>query len=130
MTPAWIAFVLSATLLPQARALTPVDERQRIASERAQVQAAFAQRERECHERFMVSDCLEKARRDRREALERLRYQDVILDEAQRRQRAVERMEDIRSKVGSGPPPMRQRLGQAEQVRFRAQPAMPASAAR
>ena len=131
MTPAWIALVLSVTLLTQAGATTPaVDERQRIASERAQVQAAYARRERECHERFMVSDCLEQARRERRESMERLRYQDVILDEAQRKQRAVQRMQNIRSKERSDPPPMRKRLSDAAQVRFRAEPAIPASAAR
>ena len=78
----------------------------------------------------MVSDCLEQARRERRESMERLRYQDVILDEAQRKQRAVQRMQNIRSKERSDPPPMRKRLSDAAQVRFRAEPAIPASAAR
>lgn len=133
MTPAWLVFVLSAALLPQVRAATPGDERherQRIASERAQVQAVYVQRERECEQRFMVTACIEEVRRSRREALERLRYQDAILDEAQRRQRALQRIQDIHGKVSAGPAPPRQRLGEAAHVRLQTQPESPASAAR
>jgi hypothetical protein len=133
MTPAWLVLVLSAALLPQACAATPRDEqheRQRIAFERAQVQAFYLNRERECEKRFTVTACIEEARRSRREAMERLRYQDVILDEAQRRQRALQRIQDIHGKVSAGPAPPRQRLGEAAHVRLHAQPESAASAAR
>ena len=76
-------------------------ERQRIAAERAEVEKAFAAREAECRERFVVTSCLDAARRDRRDAMERLRQQQVVLDEAQRKQRAAERIEDIRNKVSA-----------------------------
>jgi hypothetical protein len=76
-------------------------ERQRIAAERAEVEKAFAAREAECRERFIVTSCLDAARRDRRDAMERLRQQQVVLDEAQRKQRAAERIEDIRNKVSA-----------------------------
>jgi colicin import membrane protein len=94
--------VLGAVVCGPARALDAAEERaerQRIDSERAQVDAAYAQRERECRERFVVTSCLEDAQRDRRLALERLRQQQAILDEAQRKQRAAQRMDDIRNKV-------------------------------
>jgi len=92
---------LAAAALPAA-AIDPAAERaerRRIESERSQVEAAFAQRERECRERFVVTSCLEDARRDRRQSLEQLRQQQAILDESQRKQRAAQRMDDIRSKV-------------------------------
>ena len=133
MKPAWLAIALSAALLPQALAVTPGEERrerERIASERAQVQALYAQRERECQQKFIVTACLEEARRTRREALERLRREDVLLDEAQRRQRARQRMEDISSKVSAGPSPTRGRTGEPARVRWNAWVVAPASAAR
>jgi colicin import membrane protein len=76
-------------------------ERQRIAAERAEIDKAYAAREAECHQRFVVTSCLDAARRDRREALERLRHQQVLLDEAQRKQRAAQRIDEIRAKVSS-----------------------------
>ena len=96
--------VLLAGLLAAQRAAAvdpPGDqvERERIKSERAQVEAAFARRERACREHFVVTSCLDDARRDRREAMERLRQQQQVLDEAQRKQRAAQRMDDIRAKV-------------------------------
>jgi len=74
-------------------------ERARIKSERAQVEAAYAQRERECRTRFVVTSCVDEARGDRRQALERLRLQQELLDEQQRKQRAAQRMDEIRTKV-------------------------------
>jgi len=94
--------VLAAALPAVSAAFTPEEERierERIKSERAQVEAAYATRERECRDRFVVTSCIEGARRDRRQALERLRRQQEVMDEAQRKQRAAQRMEDIRSKI-------------------------------
>lgn len=99
------AVVLFLALAAGALPVSAIDpaaeraERQRIESERAQAEAAFARRERECRERFVVTSCLDDARRDRRQALEGLRQQQAILDEGQRKQRAAQRMDDIRSKV-------------------------------
>jgi colicin import membrane protein len=75
-------------------------ERARIKSERAKVEAAYAQRERDCRTRFVVTSCIEEARRDRRQSLEGLRLQQEVLDEQQRKQRAAQRMDEIRAKVG------------------------------
>ncbi|HEX6705441.1 MAG TPA: hypothetical protein VF169_11825 [Albitalea sp.] len=85
-----------------AMALDPAAERAeraRIESERKQAEADYTRRELECRERFVVTSCLDDARRDRRLALEGLRHQQAILDEAQRKQRAAQRMDDIRGKV-------------------------------
>ncbi|HEV7915069.1 MAG TPA: hypothetical protein VGP22_14980 [Albitalea sp.] len=99
-TLSWLLLGLAASV--PAHALDAAEERaerQRIQSERVQVDAAYLQRERDCRARFVVTACLEGAQRDRRQAVERLRQQQVILDEAQRKQRAAQRMDDIRNKV-------------------------------
>jgi hypothetical protein len=74
-------------------------ERERIRSERAQVEAAFVEREQGCRQRFVVTSCVDAARSERRQALEDLRRQQEVLDAEQRKQRAAQRVEAIRSKV-------------------------------
>jgi len=94
--------LLLALAAGAAHAIDPAEERaerQRIAAERAQAHAAYAQREQACRERFIVTSCLDEAKRERRQALERLRQQEAVLDEGQRKQRAAERLEDIGAKV-------------------------------
>jgi hypothetical protein len=73
-------------------------ERQRIRAERAQVQARYADTVRECNRRFVVTSCVEGARAERRQALNRLSNQELVLDQAERRQRAAQRAADIRAK--------------------------------
>ncbi len=94
--------VLAAGVLPAARALDPLEERterQRIGAERAEAEAAYARQEKLCRERFVVSSCLDDAKRERRRALERLRQQEAVLDEGQRKQHAAQRLEDIGAKL-------------------------------
>jgi hypothetical protein len=63
------------------------------------VQAAYAQRERECRQHFVVTSCINQARREQRRALEALRKQLEVLDEAQRKGHAAQRLEGIESKL-------------------------------
>src|SRR5207248_11384647 len=98
-----LLLMLAVGVPPASRAQTPADERaerDRIASQRAHAQAAYAERERACRERFVVASCLDDAQRDRRQALERLRQQEAVLDEGLRKQRAAQRLEDIGTKLG------------------------------
>ena len=76
-------------------------ERTRIARERAEATALFEQRQRECGQRFAVTACVDQARAEHRQVLSRLRRQEGVLDEAQRKQRAAQRMADIREKVSA-----------------------------
>lgn len=102
MRPLLVAVLLALLLPGGALAFTREEERierERIRSERAQAEAAYASRERDCRGRFVVTSCIEDAQRDRRQALERLRRQEEVMDEAQRKQRAAQRMEDIRGKL-------------------------------
>jgi colicin import membrane protein len=73
-------------------------ERARIREERAQAQRLYEDRERTCHDRFAVTGCLDAARAQRREALDRLRHEELVLDSAERKQRAASRATRIREK--------------------------------
>lgn len=77
-------------------------ERARIQSERAAANSGFLERERECRTRFVVTACVNAARRDQRETLARLRSEEAVLDDAQRKQRAAQRMDTIREKLDKG----------------------------
>ena len=84
-------------------------ERERIARERAAASARYAEQERECHRRFVVTNCIEAAQVERRETMEHLRAQQRVLDEADRKRRAAERMQAIRDRIEQAPgapPPM------------------------
>ena len=73
-------------------------ERERIRTERAQAEQRFAEAERDCNTRFVVTSCVEAARAQRRDALSRLRNEELVLDQAERRQRAAERAAAIHDK--------------------------------
>ena len=83
---------------------TETEERTRITGERAAAQSAYVSRERDCQNSFVVTSCVETARRDLREVLLRLRRQEAMLDEMQRRERAAQRMETIRKRPGAAEP--------------------------
>lgn len=78
---------------------TDAQERARIAAERRAAETTYAEQVRECQGRFAVTPCIEEARAARREKMMALRRQQALLDEAQRKQRAAERMAAIRDKV-------------------------------
>lgn len=73
-------------------------ERGRIAQERSEATALHDQRRRECEQRFAVTACVEEARADHRQTMMRLRRQEALLDEAQRKERAAQRLAAIERK--------------------------------
>ncbi len=77
---------------------TEAQERARITTERGAAQSAFDSRERDCQNSFVVTPCVEDARRDLREVMLRLRRQEAMLDEMQRRERAAQRLEMLRNR--------------------------------
>ena len=81
------------------------DDRARIARERAAIEATWVARERECVARFVVTSCVEDAQRARRAGLAELRRQEIVLDEAQRRERAAARLESLEKKLRQRPEP-------------------------
>jgi colicin import membrane protein len=99
----WLRSLLGLASLAWLPVLAQVDanqadERERITRARAAVEARFAQRQAECQTRFAVTDCVDDAKRERREALAPLRKQAMILDDAQRKQRSAQRLEEVRRK--------------------------------
>jgi colicin import membrane protein len=97
--PALLAACALLAALPARAADSDDAERSRIASERAAIEATFAARERECRERFVVTSCVDEARRERRRGLDALRARQLQLDEARRRERAAERRAELAAKA-------------------------------
>jgi type IV secretory pathway VirJ component len=78
---------------PMASAVAaPADERERLATERRAVDTRHAEAVAACQLRFLVSDCVALARSQQRLALDGLRRQQLLLDDARRRDRAAERL--------------------------------------
>ena len=74
-------------------------ERSRIAQERAEIEARYAERERACRERFVVTSCVDDAKRDRRRGLDALRARQLELDEQSRRERTAARRAELAAKA-------------------------------
>lgn len=106
------AAAAAAALPVQAEA--PTAERVRIAAERSRVEAQYQGEERACWGRFAVNDCLAEARARRRSALADLRRQEISLNDAERKQRAAERLRAIEQRpdpapAAAAPPKIRDR---------------------
>ena len=98
-----LAFLLAAGLaLPAAAQNQQAEEaaeRARIASERTRIEAEFEQANKACYQKFAVNDCIADARAKRRELLADLRRQELVLNDADRRRRSSERLEEIEKKT-------------------------------
>jgi colicin import membrane protein len=86
-----------------AAAATPAqrdaEERRQITEERAAAEAKFAGRERDCSQRFIVTSCLDEAKAERRQALDKLRERQIVLDEARRQERSETRQAELQEKA-------------------------------
>ncbi len=92
---------LALALLATVAAAAPdsdAAERARIAADRQAVEVRFEAAKRDCEARFLVNNCLEQARQERRLALQPLQRQTHLLDDARRRARAVERLRAIQER--------------------------------
>ena len=70
-------------------------ERDRIAREREALTARRQQEEAVCYQRFAVEDCLRGVRAKARETHDRLRAQEIEINDAERREKAAERLRAI-----------------------------------
>lgn len=95
----WFA-ALAGVWCGAALADEPAD-RARLAAERTEVEARYSERAKACQDNFFVTACVDAAHKDRREALDRIRVQQQALDDADRKQRAAERLRRIHEKVGA-----------------------------
>ncbi|WP_353093285.1 hypothetical protein [Methylibium sp.] len=73
--------------------------RERLSTERRQVERDYAAQERECTQRFLVTACVDAAKAQRRDALKRLSTREAALDDAERTRRAAARQQHIDAKL-------------------------------
>src|SRR4051812_20478778 len=95
--PLLLLAMLSAALLAHAQDLAAqrTAEKARLGAERARIEAAFAVQDKACYQKFAVTDCQNAARASRREALSGLRKQELVINEAERRERGASREAEI-----------------------------------
>lgn len=93
LAASWAVLAATATSDLDGRA-----ERTRIASERAAAESRYADEQAECRQRFVVTSCVDEAKARRRETLGRLKHQELVLDEQDRRRRAAARLQAIEEK--------------------------------
>jgi hypothetical protein len=98
-------------------------ERARIGQERERAEALYTQARADCYQRFAVNSCLRDARRARRVVIDRLRAEEIVLDdakrlvEAQAQQRRVEARQAEHARQEAA-----REQEEAERARNRAQP--------
>lgn len=95
----WLAAVGAQEVAPTPAALDADIERQRMGQERAGHEARYLQTERVCYSRFAVSDCLRDARKTRRLALDELRRQELVLNDLERKNKAIAALKRIEDKL-------------------------------
>jgi colicin import membrane protein len=94
-----LGVLVAGAARPAAAASADDAERAQIAAERAAIEARYEARERECTQRFVVTSCVDDAKRERREGLDVLKARQLALDEARRRARAAERSSELAAKA-------------------------------
>lgn len=67
-------------------------EREHIDTERHAAESRFLRAQTDCQTRFIVTECLDAARAERRKTLDGLQKRQLVLDDARRRERAAERL--------------------------------------
>src|SRR5262249_17494277 len=72
--------------------------RQKLSGQRAAAQARYDASVRECERGFVVTDCVNRAKAERRATMDRLSREQASLDDLLRKRRAEERRERIAEK--------------------------------
>ncbi len=70
-------------------------QRERIAKDRRAVERDAQQAQQACTQQFAVTDCVNRAKAERRERLRPLEQEQALLDETVRKRRAAERLAQI-----------------------------------
>ena len=129
--PRALAWALLAAAPAQVAAADTAEQREqlraRIQTERERIEARFSADMAACQQRFAVTACADEASQRRREALAGPRAQAFMLDDMERRERAVARREAVIAKqreAASRPAPS---LPASAPLARRVQPAAPAA---
>jgi colicin import membrane protein len=93
-----------AAILPVHAQETDVEakeakERDRIKAEKAVVEERFKVEEHACRQKFAVNDCVDRARRSRRDDMAGLQRQEQVLNDAERKRRSAERRKELDERV-------------------------------
>jgi len=98
----WILVLVGGlTAVAAGAADAPADDaqrRERLEAERAAAQGRYDAAVGQCQGEFAVTGCVDRAKAERRSALDRLAREEAALDDAQRRRRAEERRQRIAAK--------------------------------
>lgn len=94
-----LALLAAATAASAQSGLTSGADAANIQSERHAVEQRFEAARLDCAGRFALTACLDRARAARRHDLDALAKREAVLDDAQRRARAAERLRAIDDKV-------------------------------
>lgn len=81
-------------------------EHERIRREREALRVQRQQDESACYQRFAVEDCLRRVRAGVRDAEARLRMQEIELNDAERKEKAAERLKIIEERQRAAPAPL------------------------
>lgn len=80
-------------------AVDAVKDRARISAQRADAKSTLAEKERACQQEFAEAACVEAVRKAQRAVLTRLRNEELALDDAQRKESAARRRQELLDKV-------------------------------
>ena len=108
---AFFGLLLALPALSGAQESTDTAELARIDAQRDRAETEFASQERACYARFAVNDCIETARKRRRDAMAELRRQEIAINDAERRRRAAARVRELEARQAEQRVPL-QRRGQ------------------
>ena len=77
-------------------------ERERIAAERREVEATFNAAQTACQSRFLLTQCLDQAREQRRLAMDSLQRRQLEIDDLARRERSAQRLQALQQRAAAG----------------------------
>jgi len=99
-----LALVLAAWLAPAAAAPDPAAaQRERITRERQAVEREARAAQQACATQFAITDCVNRAKAERRERLRPLDRELALLDDELRKRRAAERLAQLQQRQASRP---------------------------
>lgn len=101
MIPARACAVWMCLMSVGALAGAAESESERIKAERAAATTKFEAQERECQSQFLVTSCVDAARKEQRATMARLRQQEILLDESRRRDAAAVRSQASRDRAAA-----------------------------
>ena len=76
------------------------EHRSRISAAREAVATKFTEAEKLCWQNFAVNDCIRVATDERRSTLDKLRQEELALNDLERKRRAENRLRNLEQKLG------------------------------